>query len=180
MVDMLLNQCACKIEEVDLFAVSVGPGSFTGLRIGIAAAQGFALATGKPLVGVSSLHALAMNAFGFSGVILPVINAFRGEVYTGLYRSIGAGVELVGEESVVPPDVLSEEIQKTESAFLVLGNGLEIVKSAFDEIGKEKIIYGSFASHMPRASQVGFLAYEKYKRGCVDDVVVPHYLRVPG
>lgn len=180
MVEMLLNHCACKIEDIDLFAVSVGPGSFTGLRIGIAATQGFSLATGKPLVGVSSLKTLAMNAFGFSGVILPLINAFRGEVYSGLYQSVGHGVEIVGDEGVVSPKVLSEEIVKTHSSFLILGNGAEIVRPVFSEIEKEKIIYAPAALNMPRASHVGFLAYEKYQTQTDKDVpVLPHYIRIP-
>jgi tRNA threonylcarbamoyladenosine biosynthesis protein TsaB len=183
MVDQLLSQCGCALSEIDLFAVSVGPGSFTGLRIGIAAAQGFALSTGKPLVGVSTLKALAMNGFGFDGVVLPLLNAFRGEVYAGLYVWGGKDVVLFGEEGVIAPRVLREEMEKVEKdlSFLVLGNGVGIAWEEIASLGPERLIAAPFPLHMPRASHVGFLAFEEFSKSPnLEKAVVPNYLRFPG
>ena len=186
MVDTLLSQCSCTLQEIDLFAVSVGPGSFTGLRIGIAAGQGFSLSTGKPLVGVSSLKALAMNGFGFSGVILPLVNAFRGEVYAGLYLSGPAGLKILGEEGAMNPQHLRQEMEREiaerETSFLLLGNGVEIVTHEWTSLDPQRVITAPLPLHYPRASHVGLLAYEKYLAPNFnsEDVVVPNYLRIPG
>ncbi|QQR80727.1 MAG: tRNA (adenosine(37)-N6)-threonylcarbamoyltransferase complex dimerization subunit type 1 TsaB [Deltaproteobacteria bacterium] len=185
MVDHLLSQCSCTLEMIDLFAVSVGPGSFTGLRIGIAAAQGFSLSTGKSLVGVSTLKSLAMNVFGFSGVILPLINAFRGEVYAALYLSGISGLSLLGEEGVIHPkslrDEVAREIIERDTSFFVLGNGVEIVRNEFVSLDKNRLIEGPVNLNSPRASTVALLAYEEFQKSSDSNtIVVPNYLRIPG
>lgn len=93
MVESLLKLYGIGIDAVDLFAVSSGPGSFTGVRIGAATLKGLAFGTGKPCVGVSTLEAIAENAVACRGLICPVMNARRSQVYTALFRSDGERLE---------------------------------------------------------------------------------------
>jgi tRNA threonylcarbamoyladenosine biosynthesis protein TsaB len=108
-LDELFAAATLRPHEVDAIAVGAGPGSFTGLRIGMATAKGIAFAAGKPLWMVSSLAALAHEelARDGSGVVIAVLDARRGEVYAGAYRRAGDRVELVGEERVVAPSTVS-------------------------------------------------------------------------
>jgi len=96
-VAALLQGLGLEPSELDLFAVTTGPGSFTGLRVGLGSVQGLALATGRPCLGISTLDVLAASAGGSSGTIVALIDAFRGEVYSGVYDATG---RLRGERRV--------------------------------------------------------------------------------
>ena len=85
----LLRQCGAHLRDVDLFAVGIGPGAFTGVRIGVATAKGLALAERKPLVGVTSLQVLARGAGVGSGYSVPIVDAYKGEVYAAVYQHDG-------------------------------------------------------------------------------------------
>ena len=89
MIDSVLHLSGLTLDDIDLYAVSVGPGSFTGVRIGVSVIKGFAFVDSKPCVGVSSLDALAYGALGCRGIITPVIDARRGTFYTSAYLSDG-------------------------------------------------------------------------------------------
>jgi tRNA threonylcarbamoyladenosine biosynthesis protein TsaB len=88
-VAALLQGLALEARSIDVFAVATGPGSFTGLRVGLGSVQGLALASGRPCVGLSTLDVLAASAAGSSGTIVALIDAFRGEVYSGVYDAAG-------------------------------------------------------------------------------------------
>lgn len=98
-VDALLQGVGLEPGHVDLFAVTTGPGSFTGLRVGLGTVQGLALASGRPCVGLPTLDVLAESAAGSSGTIVALIDAFRSEVYSGVYDTAG---RLRGERRVGP------------------------------------------------------------------------------
>ena len=85
MIDGLLKSAGLTLNDIDVFSCSVGPGSFTGVRIGTSAIKGLAYANGKPCVGVSSLEALAMNVTAEDGIICPVMDARRGQLYNALF-----------------------------------------------------------------------------------------------
>ncbi len=93
----LLQGLAIDARTIDVFAVTTGPGSFTGLRVGIGSVQGLALASGRPCVGLSTLDVLAASAAGSSGTIVALVDAFRGEVFSGVYDAAGG---LRGERTV--------------------------------------------------------------------------------
>jgi len=104
-VSALLQGLAIGARTIDVFAVTTGPGSFTGLRVGLGSVQGLALASGRPCVGLSTLDVLAASAAGSSGTIVALIDAFRGEVFSGVYdaagrlrgeRTVGALADLLG------------------------------------------------------------------------------------
>jgi tRNA threonylcarbamoyladenosine biosynthesis protein TsaB len=103
-VDFLLDYVPFGLADIDLFAAARGPGSFTGLRIGLAAMEGFAAANGRPGAGVSTLEALAWKTGVTDSLIAPVIDARRGEVYGALYRKTGGTLVEERAASVMAPD----------------------------------------------------------------------------
>jgi tRNA threonylcarbamoyl adenosine modification protein YeaZ len=109
-LQFLLSDLSLKLEEFDLFAVSAGPGSFTGLRVGLTAAKGWAEAYGKPVVGVSALAAVAFQARGGDAVLVPALDARRGQIYFGVYRPTTTGLALDGEEFVVTAEEFAEKL----------------------------------------------------------------------
>jgi tRNA threonylcarbamoyladenosine biosynthesis protein TsaB len=109
-LEFLLNDLALKLADFDLFAVSAGPGSFTGLRVGLTAAKGWAEVYRKPVVGVSALEAVAFQARARSAVLVPALDARRGQIYFGVYRAAAAGLALDGEEFVVTPEEFAEKL----------------------------------------------------------------------
>ena len=88
MIDELVKETGMKLESLDAIAVSAGPGSFTGLRIGSATAKGLGMALNKPLIHIPTLHGMAYNLLGHSGFIVPMIDARRGTVYTGIFTFV--------------------------------------------------------------------------------------------
>ena len=108
-LQFLLSDLTLKLADFDLFAVSAGPGSFTGLRVGLTAAKGWAEVYRKPVVGVSALEAVAIQARG-SAVLVPALDARRGQIYFGVYRTATAGLALDGEEFVVTPEEFAEKL----------------------------------------------------------------------
>ncbi len=127
-IDELFSTIDLTIEDVDLFAIGVGPGSFTGLRIGVSTVKGLAWSLDKPVVGVSTLRALAMNITENGALICPVLDARKKELYTALYRADAGGVleEVMGDRAMAPA-ALYEEIAgfAGEESPVFLGSGLE-------------------------------------------------------
>jgi tRNA threonylcarbamoyladenosine biosynthesis protein TsaB len=165
------------VAGVGLIALTVGPGSFTGLRIGASTVKGLALAAGTPVVGVSTLEALAYNAVGFPGVICPLLDARKGEVYAGLYRTDGEGFpEPVMEERVATPGDILPHVQGDA---LFLGDGLAAAAGLI--AGRP----GGITHFLPpnlqsiRASSVALIGRRKRQRGEALDLTtfVPRYLR---
>jgi tRNA threonylcarbamoyl adenosine modification protein YeaZ len=109
-LDFLLSDLTLKLADFDLFAVSAGPGSFTGLRVGLTAAKGWAEVYRKPVVGVSALQAVAFQASAGRAVLVPALDARRGQIYFGVYRTAAAGLALDGEEFVVTPEEFAEKL----------------------------------------------------------------------
>jgi tRNA threonylcarbamoyladenosine biosynthesis protein TsaB len=126
-VRALLDVAGVRMEEIDLFAVAAGPGSFTGLRIGMAAAKGLALACGRPLVGFSTLETIARASAPWAArgdAAVPVcvlLDAGRGEVYRGLFRVAGTRVEPLVAEAALPPE---QAVAGVPGGCLVVGDGL--------------------------------------------------------
>jgi tRNA threonylcarbamoyl adenosine modification protein YeaZ len=119
-LEFLLSDLMLKLADFDLFAVSAGPGSFTGLRVGLTAAKGWAEVYRKPVVGVSALQAVAFQASAGRAVLVPALDARRGQIYFGVYRIATAGLALDGEEFVVTPDEFAEKL----GALAHIGDGI--------------------------------------------------------
>lgn len=136
MIDELFKESGHSLEETSLFAVANGPGSFTGLRIGAATAKGFSFSLNKPIVGVSTLAALSFNLRDFPGVICPIMDARRNEVYTGAYN-YAIGIESfdspIIEPMAVPLDTLLEKLKVLGEKVTFLGDGVPVYKDQIIE-----------------------------------------------
>lgn len=133
MIESLLSFFSLEVGDVDIFAVSSGPGSFTGVRIGAATVKGLAFASKKPCVGVSTLEALAYNLRFYKGLICPVMNARRSQVYTALFRSDGKNVTRLMPDSAMAIselDAVLADYSKGEEVALV-GDGYNITEQGF-------------------------------------------------
>lgn len=177
----LLRDAAVPLEAIDLFAVAHGPGSFTGIRVGIAAVQGFMTATGKPAVGVSGLEGLALNSLYSPGLIGPVLDARRGEVYAAIFRRSRregqALLEVVCEEQAISPEDWVEELSRhPDEEILLIGEGAEKYSQLFRKCGK--VTFAIPPLNRPRASLIALLGLRDYRLG-VRQPLTPHYLRPP-
>ncbi len=166
-------------ERLDLLACTVGPGSFTGLRIGVSTIKGLALATGKPIVGVSTLEALAMNALPSSHLICPMLDAQRNQVYAGLYRMGPDNLPTAErpDRLTSAPDLLKE---LPEEEIVFLGDGaLRYEKIICETIKARAILCGSSHQRL-MASAVGLLGLRQYRSGAIMNTLTftPRYLRL--
>src|SRR5450759_89634 len=121
-IDQACLQARIKITEIDLFACTLGPGSFTGLRIGVSTLKGLMLATGKPAVGISSLAALALNVSNNSKIICSMMDAGRGQVYVAYYRYNENGLlDQIGTDKAIDPREIVHN--NLEQEILFVGDG---------------------------------------------------------
>ena len=130
----LLNKTSLTINQIDGFSVCRGPGSFTGLRVGIAAMSGFCFANNKPFFGTSSLKLKALGIADFKGYLCPMLDARKKEVYTALYKSDGKGnVVNLGDEIVIKPDHLVQDLEKIGKNIYACGDGLTEYNDIFKD-----------------------------------------------
>ncbi|MEA1947536.1 MAG: tRNA (adenosine(37)-N6)-threonylcarbamoyltransferase complex dimerization subunit type 1 TsaB [Thermodesulfobacteriota bacterium] len=176
MINRVMDLSGLTFYELDGFAVTSGPGTFTGLRIGISSVKGLATASGKPVVGVSSLDALAVQASFFPYLICPLIDARRGEVYFSRYRFQNGHLKKEADEQVFPPE---KAVFDLNEACLFIGDGaLLYQKMILNKMGKSAFFASSFQNTI-RASTVAYLGMNRFKNDDTDDVdkFVPHYIR---
>lgn len=179
-IDHVLSLAGWSRADIAAIAVALGPGSFTGLRIGLAAAKGIALALSLPVFGVSSLESLALNAAGFDGAVVPLIDARRGEIYAAAYRvEIGKRPKRILKKCALPPDMLIRKLKAIRGRMILVGDGaLEHGGLLQKSVGKRaEIAFG--AQCLPQAANLAFLALSRLKKGRGDDIaaLVPDYVR---
>lgn len=174
----LLSNLQFKSEDIDVYAASVGPGSFTGLRIGIATIKGLAHVHDKPVIGVPTIDALAYNFPHSNGLIVPIIDARRDRVYTGIYKW-NSEFEVIRNQDVLEIDELINVLNEMNEDIIFCGDGIDIYKDRLIHNIKSKIIFAPSHLNTPRASSVAELAKIKYLKGEVEDYysLVPDYLR---
>ena len=124
--------------NLDAVAVCVGPGSFTGIRIGVATANAFSMALNIPSISVDSLHALAMNFDYFDGIIISTIDAQRDNYYVGIYKSDKNIITKIQENSIMSDDELDEYIQTITEKVLLCGDAIDIIKNNNITLAKTK------------------------------------------
>lgn len=177
MVEEVLGNLGMKIEEIDLYAVALGPGSFTGLRIGLATVKSFAHVFDKPIIGVSSLEGLAFN-MAYTDIVIPMIDARRDRVYTAIYSwEEGSLKELVAPEIFEIKEIL--ELAKKYNRPAIVGNGNEEYAREIEEALGESVRIARSGQNVCRASSIAELAVIKYEQGQRDSYfrLAPTYLR---
>ena len=178
MIKELMDSINLKPKDIDVFAGAVGPGSFTGLRIGIATIKGLAHVFDKPVVGVSTLEALAYN-IPFDGIVVPLIDARRERVFTGIYKWKDGKLVNLSEPAILELDELLNIIQDNYEKVLFNGDGTLVYKEKIVEKLKDKAQFAPISLNMARASSVGELSLLKWKEGKAENYfqLVPEYLR---
>ncbi|UCG11205.1 MAG: tRNA (adenosine(37)-N6)-threonylcarbamoyltransferase complex dimerization subunit type 1 TsaB [Deltaproteobacteria bacterium] len=176
-IDRILSECRWTLEELDAFAVSLGPGSFTGLRIGLSVMKGLAWSTGKPMAGVSTLDVLAGNVSFVDHLICPVLDARKGEIYTALYRS---GDQQEPERLTPYMALQPEELVELIAEKTVLVGDALLRYSGFlsSELG-DLLVETPPHLNMVHASCVAWLAGRRLRQGMVEDIssCTPLYVR---
>lgn len=175
-VDYLMNEVEVDWPNIEAVAVSIGPGSFTGLRIGMATAKGLVFGTDRKMVGVSTLDGLASKCAP-SPSICAVLDARKGEVYAAFYRTDADGLTVLsGLPLVTSPEKLADII--TEPVVMV-GDGVNVYGELWETLLKGKVSFSSAVMHQPGAACLGFIGKEKLLEGNILDKVdaVPSYIR---
>lgn len=181
MAENLLKSLNLDFSDIELYATSVGPGSFTGVRIGVSLVKGLAFGRNIPCVGVSTLEALAENLKGISGIILPCMDARRGQVYSATFRCDGHNVERLTEDRAIALSDLAEELKAYEGEAIYLsGDGYAVAKKALTDLGI-KLCETPDLLILENAASVARVAKRKYDKGelLTDSDISPVYLRMP-
>ncbi|WP_323789295.1 tRNA (adenosine(37)-N6)-threonylcarbamoyltransferase complex dimerization subunit type 1 TsaB [Psychroserpens sp.] len=170
-IDEVLKSANLSSKDINAIAVSKGPGSYTGLRIGVSAAKGLSFALDIPLISVSTLKALAHQVTSNNGIIIPMLDARRLEVYSAIYDSSYKEMRRV-EAQILNEESFLEYLNKGKVYFV--GNGVEKTKHL---ISHPNAVF--VEGELPSSNEMSPLAYEKYKKSDIEDVAYfePFYLK---
>jgi len=175
-IEWLLKISQISIKDIDAFAVSIGPGSFTGLRIGLSTAKGFSYAAQKPLVPVLTLDAFARTLPYCAYMICPMLDARRNEVYAAFYKWEEDRCVKIMPETAISPDALLKQIQEP---VVFMGDGTKTYRGLITSTLHDNAMYAPSSKMSPSASTVAELAIEQIKAGLKTDPVslAPYYIR---
>jgi tRNA threonylcarbamoyladenosine biosynthesis protein TsaB len=175
-IDEVLQRAGVSPAAIDAFVISQGPGSFTGLRIGIGTVKGLAVATGKPVVGISTLSVLAHQAPDGTALVCPMIDARRGEVYWSVYRRSSQGlVALTPECAGAPSDIRIEQ----EESCLFIGSGARLYASVLQANRPARSFFAEPVHHQADPNVLARLGVLRLRLGRTEDAqrLTPVYLR---
>jgi tRNA threonylcarbamoyladenosine biosynthesis protein TsaB len=176
-LDFMLKVNGMNIQDVDGFALALGPGSFTGIRIGLSTIKSFSYSSGKPVAGVSTLKALAWKLrHPQKRVLCPVLDAKKGEIFAALFESEGGRLQEVVPEGAYTPDSFFSLLPSHRIIFFI-GNGTDVYKDKIFQYLKDKARFSLRSPFI--AYEVGLLGYEllKEKKGMRAQEIEPIYLR---
>lgn len=178
-VEEVLEESLLALNDIDVFAVAHGPGSFTGLRIGVATVKGLAQALKKPVVGVPTLDGLAFNLAYAQGLICPIMDARRTQVYTSVYRWGENGLKRLEEYLAVSVEKLVELLSKWDEPVHFCGDGIFAYRSLIEARMGGKAIFALPTHALQRASSIAWLALERALAGDTQTYweLQPFYLR---
>ncbi len=180
MVEKMLKITNTDVGDIDVFAVSHGPGSFTGIRIGIAAVKGMALSYSKPCVGLSTLEVIANNIPYFGGIICSVMDARREQVYSALFEYKGDKLVRLTNDRAISIDDLGQEIENLKRPCILVGDGAELCYNKLEKKYNNLIIAPANLRYQ-NAAAAAQLASDYYNRGEIVSAAAlnPVYLRLP-
>ena len=181
MIDEIMKASEITPEDLDVIAIAVGPGSFTGLRIGAATVKGFGLALDIPVAAVPTLEGLAMNLWGSDKLVCPIMDARRNQVYTGLYH-VNTEAELpeaVLDQTACDIEEIIEKINTLGEPVIFLGDGVAQFKDIIEEKAAVSVSFAPAMSGLQRAASVASLGLRYHKAGKTvnADDFTPVYLR---
>lgn len=180
MVDELLKNTGLSVNDIDVVAVNAGPGSFTGVRIGVAAVKGIAFPKNLPCVSVSTLESMAYNMLGNDCIVCSVMDARCSQVYNALFRVKGCTVTRMTDDRALSLTDLKNELQNINEKVVLVGDGAVLCSKFLGE-ELENIMLAPFNNRIQTASSVAYAAFEKINNGetVKADELMPVYLRLP-
>ena len=180
MAKNLLKSLKLSFSDIELFATSVGPGSFTGVRIGVSLIKGLAFGKNLPCVEVSTLEALAESLSGLRGLIVPCMDARRQQVYSATFVSDGKEIKRLCEDRAIALSALADELKDKNEDIWLVGDGYAVAKAALDKAGVNTMKTPELLI-LESAVSVARVALKKYKKGefVSDSALSPIYLRLP-
>ncbi|MCR5272422.1 MAG: tRNA (adenosine(37)-N6)-threonylcarbamoyltransferase complex dimerization subunit type 1 TsaB [Lachnospiraceae bacterium] len=180
MLDMLAKMIELDMNTLDAIAITSGPGSFTGLRIGSATAKGLAMALDKPIIPVKTVDALAYNLWGSANLVCPIMNARRNQTYTGLYEFKDGEMVTLKEQCAVDIKEIIEIINEKNRPVTFLGDGMEVFRESIAENIKVPYDFAPANKNEHSAASVGALGMILYKKGVMETSFEhkPDYLRL--
>ncbi len=178
MIHSLLECSKVPAEDIDLYAVTTGPGSFTGVRIGVSAVKGMSFARNKTCIEVSPLEAMALNLGDFDGIVCPTMDARCNQVYNALFKCENGVVTRLCEDRAIKIEALINELKDNKVCFL--GDGAKLCVKWAQEANLQHFVPNDNVLY-PKASVVGLLGLEKYNAGetVSAEALSPLYLRPP-
>lgn len=180
MVDELLKNTGLSVNDIDAVAVNAGPGSFTGVRIGVAAVKGIAFPKNLSCVSVSTLESMAYNMLGNDCIVCSVMDARCSQVYNALFRVKGCTVTRMTDDRALSLTDLKNELQNINEKVVLVGDGAVLCSKFLGE-ELENIMLAPFNNRIQTASSVAYAAFEKINNGetVKADELMPVYLRLP-
>lgn len=178
MMDSVLTVTGTAPGDVDCYAVNSGPGSFTGVRIGVSAVKGMAYATDRPCVAVSTLESMAYNLLSCDAIVCACMDARRHQVYNALFRVHGGEVRRLCGDRAIGVDELTEELKAFDEKILLVGDGANIVYNSIEELNNIHLAPENL--RYQRASSTAMIAEKKLEAGesVSAAALMPSYLRL--
>ncbi|WAA12569.1 tRNA (adenosine(37)-N6)-threonylcarbamoyltransferase complex dimerization subunit type 1 TsaB [Fervidibacillus halotolerans] len=175
-IEYLLKDCGLGIKDIHKIVVAHGPGSYTGLRIGLTIGKTLAWTLKIPLTGVSTLHLMAASGRYFEGLISPIIDARRGNIYTGLYKFSNGEWTNVLEDQHISAVEWAKKLNEYNEHVLMIGENAPTFQSVFETTLKDRVNFASVTVHNPRPGELGLIGMDQPEVDVYS--FVPNYLRL--
>lgn len=161
-IDELLTDLDMTLADMDLFAVTAGPGSYTGVRIGVTTIKTLAWTLNKPFISVSTLDVMAMNGLHFPGNIVPLIDARRDQTYASVYTVTDDMLQQNIPEKIILIDDLLTLLKQDQRNTLFIGDDVVLFENKIKEVLEDRVVFAPSSFHLPRAGNLGVLALHKW------------------
>ncbi|WP_042353109.1 tRNA (adenosine(37)-N6)-threonylcarbamoyltransferase complex dimerization subunit type 1 TsaB [Bacillus massiliigorillae] len=175
-IERLMNDCDMKPADLDKIVVAKGPGSYTGVRIGVTIAKTLAWTLNIPISGVSSLEVLAANGKFFQGYISPLFDGRRGQIYTGLYEGQNGQIKSVKKDTIVQSSDWAKELLALEQNIMFIGNDTPIHRETLQSVLGERAVFADVAQLNPRPSELALIGKDLPAENVHE--FVPNYIRL--